>query len=61
MGIFLEVLNRNNKNYKIILNSDSLSNGGFDRVDEPLSIKTDKHGKLSIYLPNRCCMALIAQ
>ena len=47
--------------YKIILNSDSPENGGFGRVDESLSYRADKDGKLRLYLPNRCCLALIAQ
>ena len=48
-------------NYQIALNSDSAENGGFARVDESLTYSADKDGKLSIYIPSRCCMALIAQ
>ena len=47
--------------YKIILNSDSPENGGFGRADESLSYRADKDGKLRLYLPNRSCLALIAQ
>ncbi|MGB2402526.1 MAG: alpha-amylase family glycosyl hydrolase [Akkermansiaceae bacterium] len=47
--------------YKIILNSDSCENGGFERIDESLSYQTDEHGKLRVYLPNRSCLALIAE
>lgn len=47
--------------YKIILDSDSTNNGGFQRVDDTLTYTTDKQNRLRLYLPSRTCMALVAQ
>ena len=45
--------------YHIILNSDDVKFGGFDRVDQKMHYPSFKSGlteKISIYLPNRCAL-----
>lgn len=47
--------------YKIVLNSDSLSNGGFGNIDEAIEYKTFlKEGttKIRLYIPARTCFVL---
>ena len=44
--------------YRILLNSDKKSFGGFDRVDENIDYPTDKNQLVSIYLTNRTAMVL---
>lgn len=47
--------------YKIVLNSDSLSNGGFGNIDEKIEYKTFlKEGttKIRLYIPARTCFIL---
>ena len=44
--------------YRILLNSDKKSFGGFDRVDENIDYPTDQNQQVSIYLTNRTAMVL---
>ncbi|MEM7182736.1 MAG: alpha amylase C-terminal domain-containing protein [Spirochaetota bacterium] len=49
--------------YKIVLSSDSMSIGGFGRIDDSISYFCQKHGydkeeKISLYLPNRSAFVL---
>ncbi|NDE10843.1 MAG: 1,4-alpha-glucan-branching enzyme [Chitinophagia bacterium] len=44
--------------YRILLDSDKKSFGGFDRVDESIDYPTDKNQLISIYLTNRTALIL---
>lgn len=44
--------------YKIILNSDDSQFGGFERVDNSITYKTNENQQLSIYLTNRTALIL---
>ncbi len=44
--------------YKIILSSDDLDFGGFNRIDATMEYPTLEEDKLSIYLPNRCALVM---
>lgn len=47
--------------YKIILNSDTIQNGGHDRIDQEITYQTHdtEHGpRLPLYLPNRTALVL---
>jgi len=44
--------------YRILLNSDKKSFGGFDRVDENIDYPTDQKQQVSIYLTNRTALVL---
>jgi 1,4-alpha-glucan branching enzyme len=45
-------------NYKIILNSDGLEFGGFNRVDDSLVYPADEEQNLRIYLTNRTALVM---
>lgn len=47
--------------YRILINSDSRENGGYQRIDASITYSTGKEQTLHLYLPSRTCLVLTQQ